>query len=73
VVHDSPSAFPQRSEWLERCKIRLRQRDDLLHPKDVLELAGALWDRPSCRALEPERAADLLFEGGLNPSTRTER
>ena len=68
MTQDSPNAPPLRSEWLEKCRTRLHQRDELLDPEDVSELAEALWDRLSCRALEPEHAADLLFEGGLSRS-----
>ena len=55
-------------EWLNRCCARILELDSHLAQQDILELAHILSERPSCRALEPERVADLLFESRLSPS-----
>jgi hypothetical protein len=55
-------------EWLARCCARIAELDPAIAAQDVLELGQALADRPSCRALSPERAAELLFQNQLNPS-----
>jgi hypothetical protein len=62
-----------RTEWTERCRVRILENDMTLDARDVLELANALADRPSCRAVSPERAADLLFTGGLGKLAESER
>ena len=56
----------RQTEWMERCRARIAQQDPSLDPRDVLELASALAQRPSCRSVPPERAADLLFAGKLS-------
>ena len=48
-------------QWLTRCRSKIAELHPDLHTQDVAELAQALADRPSCRALEPEQAAQLLF------------
>ena len=55
-------------DWLDRCCARIAELDPMIARQDVLELAQALLDRPSCRALRPERAAELLFQKKLSPS-----
>jgi hypothetical protein len=55
-------------DWVLRCCERISALDSTLDESDVRELGQALADRPSCRALQPERAADLLFEGKLSQS-----
>ena len=55
-------------EWLSRCRARILELDSRLAEQDILELAHILAERPSCRALEPERVADLLFQNRLSPS-----
>jgi hypothetical protein len=63
----NPADIPaHQTEWMERCRARIAEQDPSLDPRDVLELAVALAERPSCRAVPPERAADLLFSGKLN-------
>jgi hypothetical protein len=57
-----------KAEWMNRCCSRIAELDAELAQRDVVELAHALADRPSCRALEPERAVDLLFQNRLAPS-----
>jgi hypothetical protein len=56
------------AEWLTRCCIRVLELDARLAERDAKDLARDLFDRPSCRALAPERAADLLFQNRLSPS-----
>jgi hypothetical protein len=56
------------SDWLDRCSARIAELDPTIARHDVAELAQALLDRPSCRALRPERAAELLFQKRLSPS-----
>jgi hypothetical protein len=63
-----PDFIPQE-DWLSRCCSRITELDSELAQRDVVELAHALADRPSCRALEPERAVDLLFQNRLAPSS----
>ena len=63
-----PAPLPA-SEWLPRCSARIAQLDPTLADFVVAALATALANRPSCRALEPERAVDLLFDNRLGPST----
>ena len=65
---DQPDIPAQQTEWMERCRARIAEQDPTLDARDVLELAGALAERPSCRAVPPEHAADLLFAGKLNPA-----
>ena len=66
----TPRAHPlPASEWLPRCSARIVELDPTLADFDVAALATALANRPSCRALEPERAVDLLFENRLHSST----
>lgn len=48
-------------QWLTRCRSKIAELHPDLHTQDVAELAQALAERPSCRALQPERAAELLF------------
>lgn len=55
-------------QWLDRCCAKIAELDPLIAAQDVLDLAQALLDRPSCRALRPERAAELLFQKRLSPS-----
>jgi hypothetical protein len=55
-----------QSEWIERCRTSILERDPLLSADDVLDLALTLWDRPSCQRVPPELAARLLFSGELN-------
>jgi len=55
-------------EWLHRCCSRILELDSRLAAQDILELAHILAERPSCRALEPERVAELLFQNRLSPS-----
>ncbi len=57
------------SEWLPRCSARIAQLDPTMADFEVAALATALANRPSCRALEPEWAVDLLFEARLRSST----
>jgi len=57
------------SEWLPRCSARIAQLDPTLADYDVAALATALANRPSCRALEPERAVELLFDNRLSAPT----
>jgi hypothetical protein len=61
------NSIPQ-AEWMSRCCSRITELDAELAQRDVVELAHALADRPSCRVLEPERAVDLLFQNRLAPS-----
>ena len=63
-----PTPLPV-SQWLPRCSARIAELDPTLADYDVAALATALANRPSCRALEPERAVDLLFDNRLNAST----
>lgn len=49
-------------QWLARCQARILTHDASLAGEAVADLAGALADRVSCRALAPEIAADLLFK-----------
>ena len=62
-----PAPLPA-SEWLRRCSARIAQLDPSLADFDVAALATALANRSSCRALEPERAVDLLFDNRLGSS-----
>jgi len=62
-----PTPLPA-SEWLPRCSARIAELDPTLADFDVAALATALADRPSFRALEPERAVDLLFDNRLSSS-----
>ena len=55
-------------EWLRRCCLRILELDSGLAEQDILELAHILAERPSCRALEPERVAELLFQNRLSPT-----
>ena len=50
------------AQWLARCNARILAHDPSLAADAVADLAGALADRVSCRALAPEIAADLLFK-----------
>lgn len=63
-----PAPLPA-SEWLPRCSARIAELDPTLADFVVAALATALANRPSCRALEPERAVDLLFDSRLGSST----
>jgi hypothetical protein len=63
-----PTPLPA-SEWLPRCSARIVQLDPTLADFDVAALATALANRPSFRALEPERAVDLLFDNRLGHTT----
>ena len=63
-----PTPLPA-SEWLPRCSARIAELDPTLADFVVAALATALANRPSCRALEPERAVDLLFDSRLGSST----
>lgn len=63
-----PTPLPA-SEWLPRCSARIAQLDPSLADYDVAALATALANRPSCRALEPERAVELLFDNRLSAPT----
>lgn len=63
-----PEPLPA-SEWLPRCSARIAELDPTLADFVVAALATALANRPSCRALEPERAVDLLFDSRLGSST----
>ena len=63
-----PMTLPA-SEWLPRCSARIAQLDPTLADFDVAALANALANRPSCRALEPERAVELLFDNRLGSSS----
>ena len=55
-------------DWLRRCASKISEVDDTLSARDVADLARALAERPSCRILEPERAAALLFDNRLSSS-----
>jgi len=57
-----------QSEWVERCRASILERDPLLATEDIFDLATTLWDRPSCRMVLPELAAGLLFAGRLSHS-----
>jgi len=63
-----PTPLPA-SEWLPRCSARIAQLDPNLADFDVAALAAALANRPSFRALEPERAVELLFDNRLGSSS----
>ena len=63
-----PVVPPVRSDWIERCRARILEHEPALAADDVLELATALSERPSCRAVPPERAAELLFARTLQVS-----
>jgi hypothetical protein len=61
--------LPQpRSEWIRRCVLRIREGDDYITLSDAIELANALWDRESCRAIDAREAADRMFDGTLSSS-----
>ena len=61
--------LPQsRSEWIRRCVLRIRERDDYITLSDAVELANALWDRERCRAIDAREAADRMFDGMLSTS-----
>ena len=61
--------LPQsKSEWIRRCVLRIRERDDYITLSDGIELANALWDRESCRAIDAREAADRMFDGTLSTS-----
>jgi hypothetical protein len=49
-------------DWIRRCARKIAEMDSSLAPHDVQELATALAGRASCRALEPERAIELLLD-----------
>ena len=61
----SANVFAEQSEWVEHCCASIFARDSSLERADVLELANTLWERPGCRAVLPEVAADRLFAGQL--------
>lgn len=54
-----------QSEWVERCRASIREREPLLSAADVLDLALTLWDLPRCQRLLPELAARLLLADQL--------
>jgi hypothetical protein len=53
------------SDWVERCRASIGEREPLLDAADVLDLALTLWDLPRCRRLLPELAARLLLADQL--------
>jgi hypothetical protein len=54
-----------QSDWIERCRACIGEREPLLNAADVLDLALALWDLPRCQLLLPELAARLLLADQL--------
>ena len=57
-----------RHEWVLRCAAKLCELDDGVTPDDATDLAETLCDLPRCADLDPEEAAQRLFEDNLTPS-----
>lgn len=57
-----------RTEWVERCRASIGNREPLLDAADVLDLASTLWELPRCQQLLPELAAGLLLADQLSHS-----
>jgi hypothetical protein len=55
-------------DWLRRCAGKISEFDDTLSARAVADPARARGERPSCRVLEPEHAAALLFDNRLSSS-----
>lgn len=50
--------------WLTRCLARLTELDPKLDPALALPIAEDLCGRPRWRAMAPETAAQIVFDGG---------
>jgi hypothetical protein len=53
-------------EWEARCAEEIRVLDDQVHPRDAADLATTLWERLSCREIDPRVAAQRLLDGTLS-------
>jgi len=58
----------EKDRWISECSALIRCSDDKLTDRDALELAAALWERPSIRGFDPDMVATIVLTKRYDPS-----